>query len=172
VMVLCAYSYGAAFTLIPDFGEYTGIRNKGLLFTYFTLASLAVRLVGGKMSDRYGRKRVLLFSTMLMCIATMVMAYAETETQLIIGIVMYGFSQGITSPTLLAWATDLSDSRYKGRGLASLYIFMELGIGIGAFASGFIYANKSDNFFVTFAICSALALMSFLYLLSVKPKAT
>jgi MFS family permease len=170
VMVLCAYSYGAAFTLIPDFGEYTGIRNKGLLFTYFTLASLAVRLIGGKMSDRYGRKRVLLFSTLLMCIATIVIAFAEIQLQLIIGIVMYGFSQGITSPTLLAWATDLSDIKYKGRGLASLYIFMELGIGIGAFASGFIYANQSDNFFVTFAICSALALMSFFYLLTVKSR--
>jgi MFS family permease len=170
VMVLCAYSYGAAFTLIPDFGEYTGIRNKGLLFTYFTIASLAVRLIGGKMSDRYGRKRVLLFSTMLMCMATLVIAFAEMRLQLIIGIVMYGFSQGITSPTLLAWATDLSDIKYKGRGLASLYIFMELGIGIGAFASGFIYANKSDNFFVTFAICSALALMSFFYLLTVRSR--
>jgi MFS family permease len=170
VMVLCAYSYGAAFTLIPDLGAYTGIQNKGLLFTYFTIASLAVRLIGGKMSDRYGRKRVLLFSTILMSIATFIIAFTETQAQLITGIVMYGFSQGITSPTLLAWATDLSDTKFKGRGLASLYIFMELGIGIGAFVSGFIYANKSDNFFVTFAVCSGLALISFFYLIVAKPR--
>jgi len=48
VMVLCAFSFGTLYTVIPDFGEYVGIRNKGLLFTYFTIASLLVRLVGGK----------------------------------------------------------------------------------------------------------------------------
>ena len=45
VMGLCAYAYGNLFTVIPDFGAYVGIQNKGLLFTYFTIASLVVRLV-------------------------------------------------------------------------------------------------------------------------------
>jgi predicted MFS family arabinose efflux permease len=69
---------------------------------------------------------------------------------------------------LLAWATDLSDPQHKGRGIASLYIFMELGIGIGAFASGLIYGNNTGNFFLTFIVCSVLALLAFLYLIFLK----
>jgi MFS family permease len=94
---------------------------------------------------------------------------------LITAIAMYGLAQGMTSPTLLAWATDLSDEKHRGRGIASLYIFMELGIGIGAFISGFIYANDPENFFVTFLTCSLLAHHSislFLFSKAQKPPKT
>jgi MFS family permease len=169
VMALCAYAYGAVYTVMPDLGEYIGIKNKGLLFTYLTVASLIVRLAGGKASDRYGRKPVLMISSTLIAVSMIVVAFAETPVQLIIGISMYGLGQGSSSPTLLAWATDLSDLNNKGRGLASLYIFMEFGIGIGAFASGFIYSNDPSRFFVTFAVCSLLAIVAFIYLIVARP---
>jgi MFS family permease len=164
VMVLTAFAYGCVFTIIPDFGQFLGIRNKGLLFTYLTVASLIIRLVAGKASDRYGRVSVLRISTFFIIISMLVIGTANTTTQLIIGVTMYGFAQGSTSPTLLAWATDLSDDRFKGRGIASLYIFMELGIGLGAFISGWIYRNDPSQFFVTFSVSSGLAAAAFIYL--------
>jgi MFS family permease len=165
VMVLSAYSYGAAFTVLPDFGAHVGIKNKGLLFTFLTVASLLVRLLGGKASDRWGRKPVLIVSTLVIAIGMLTIAFAESQLQLIIGVSIYGFGQGATSPTLLAWATDLSDSHFKGRGIASLYIFMELGIGLGAFISGLLYSNEPSNFFFTFTVCSLLATSAFGYLI-------
>ncbi|HZB14726.1 MAG TPA: MFS transporter [Chryseolinea sp.] len=164
VMVFLGYSYGTVFTLIPDFGEYVGIKNKGLLFTYMTIASLAVRLIGGKASDTYGRRPVLQVCSLLVVLAMIVIAFAETRLQLILGITFYGLAHGTTSPTLLAWATDLSDPRFKGKGVASVYIFMEFGIGFGAFASGLIYSNDPARFGLSFAICSALAGIAFIYL--------
>lgn len=170
VILLTTYAYGAVFTVIPDLGESLGIKNKGLVFTYLTLASLSVRLIGGRASDRFGRRNVLFFSSMLIVLSMIVIAFADTKLILFAGCVLYGFAQGITSPTLLAWATDLSDARFKGRGLSSLYIFMELGIGIGAFASGFIYGNDSSRFTITFLICSGFAFIAFLYLIFTKMK--
>ena len=164
VMVFLGYSYGTVFTLIPDFGEYVGIKNKGLLFTYMTIASLAVRLIGGKASDTYGRRPVLQVCSLLVVLAMIVIAFAETRLQLILGITFYGLAHGTTSPTLLAWATDLSDPRFKGKGVASVYIFMEFGIGFGAFVSGLIYSNDPARFGLSFAICSALAGIAFIYL--------
>lgn len=169
VMILCAYAYGAVYTVMPDFGVHLGIRNKGLLFTYLTVASFAVRLMAGKASDRYGRRNVLMISTMMMCLSMLLISVSHTQMLVIVGITIYGLAQGSTSPTLLAWATDLSDIGHKGRGLATLYIFMEAGIGLGALASGIVYGNDPSNFFITFMICSALALLAFLYLL-VRPK--
>ena len=164
IMVLCSWSYGTVFTVIPDFAQFVGIKNKGLIFTYLTVASLTIRLIGGKASDKWGRKPVLRVSSIMIVLSMIVIATAETRLQLIIGVTLYGFGQGATSPTLLAWATDLSDKNFKGRGIASLYIFMELGIGLGAFASGFIYNNDASKFLITFSVCSGLALVAFLYL--------
>jgi MFS family permease len=164
VMVLSAFSYGGMITLLPDFGQFVGIRNAGLLFTYLTIASLTVRLIGGKASDRWGRKNVLRVSVTGIAISMLVIAFAETKLQLICGIVIYGMSHGTTSPTLLAWATDLSDTRYKGRGIASLYIFMELGIGLGALACAALFDNQYANFTLTFLVCMCLAVIGVLYL--------
>ena len=164
VMVLCSYAYGALFTVMPDFGYYVGIENKGLLFTYFTIASLFIRLIAGSASDRYGRVNVLKISTILMSFGMMWVGFSDTKTMLIIGAFIYGLAQGATSPTLLAWATDLSDPEHKGRGVASVYIFMEFGIGMGALISGWIYGNDSSRFFITFCICSILSALAFIYL--------
>jgi MFS family permease len=168
IMSLCSYSYGALFTVIPDFGEHVGIRNKGLLFSCLTVASLLVRLVGGKASDTYGRVAVLRISTMVMVGAMLTIALSETSLQLIAGVTIYGFAQGVTSPTLLAWATDLSPANRKGRGVSSLYIFMEFGIGVGAFLSGLVYGNQSDQFDSTFLVCGLLAGTACISLMSIK----
>lgn len=167
IMGLAMYAYGAMLTLIADMGEHVGIHRKELLFTCFTLTSLAIRLVGGKASDKYGRPPVMVFSCVVIMIAMLMIAVSETQGWLIAAVCLYGLGQGSVSPTLLAWATDLSEERHKGRALASLYIFMELGIGVGAFASGWFYARES-NFFLPFVSCSILAGIAFITLL-VKP---
>jgi len=170
VMGLCSYAYGNLFTIMPDFGENMGIVNKGLLFTYFTVASFLIRLAGGKASDRFGRVPVLRVSTIFMSLAMLFIAFADSKSMLIVGAFLYGLAQGATSPTLLAWAADLSDPEHKGRGVASLYIFMEFGIGVGAFLSGLIYGDRTSMIFVTFLISSILSGVAFLYLLWVRKR--
>jgi len=164
IMVLTAYAYGSVLTIIPDFGQSVGIKNKGVLFSCLTVASLMVRLLAGKASDKFGRVEVLRVTTLMIFVAMLVIGLSSTPLMLIVGVALYGLGQGSTSPTLMAWATDLSDSRFKGRGIASLYISMELGIGLGALCSGWVYANKPGNFFITFLISGLLGALAFAYL--------
>ncbi|HQQ83381.1 MAG TPA: MFS transporter [Cyclobacteriaceae bacterium] len=166
IMAMTAYAYGNLFTIVPDFGLHVGIpkEDSGLLFAYFTLASLMVRLIGGKASDIFGRVAVLRVSTFLMMTGMLWIGMSTTPKMLIMGAFIYGLAQGATSPTLLAWAADLSDPEHKGRGVASLYIFMEFGIGIGALLSGFLYGNNASQFILTFVVSSVLSGISFLYL--------
>lgn len=173
VMVLGAFAYGAVYTLLADFGKHLGIVNKGLLFTCLTVASLLVRFIAGKASDRVGRVAVLRITLAVMMISMAFLAIAHEPWMLILGVSLYGFAQGSTSPTLLAWATDLSDPEHRGRGIASLYIAMELGIGLGAFITGLVFANRPENLVICFALCSGLALVALLFLLLRRhPKAT
>lgn len=170
VMLLLGYSYGSVYTLIPDFGQHVGIQNPGLLFTYMTIAALVVRLLGGRASDNFGRRPVLRVCAVMVLLSMLFVAFAETKLHLILAIAFYGLAHGATSPTLLAWATDLSAPNFKGRGVASVYIFMEFGIGFGAFASGLIYGNDPSRFALSFGICSLLAAIGFMYLLLHKPQ--
>ncbi len=168
VMVLAAYAYGAVYTLLPDFGQHLGIHNKGVLFSFLTVASLVVRLIAGKASDIYGRVPVLKVTVLLIIVSMVVIGLADSSWMLIIGISIYGFAQGATSPTLLAWATDLSSEEHRGRGIASLYISMEMGIGFGALLSGWVYGNSPSRFLFCFAIGAVLSSIAFIYLLTKK----
>jgi MFS family permease len=168
VMVLSAFAYGAMLTIIPDFGDFTGIRNKGLLFAFFTISSLTVRLVAGRASDKYGRKSVLKISVGIIVLSMALLGFSDSPGDLMISMTLYGLGHGMTSPTLLAWATDLSDENHRGRGIASLYIAMELGIGLGAIIGAWIYSNQPSHFMHTFITCSALGLLAFLFLILVR----
>ena len=164
VMLLAGYAYGAVYTLLPDFGQHLGIHNKGLLFAFLTVASLLVRFMAGKASDIYGRVPVLKISVLLIVVSMAIVGLSRTSWMLMVGISVYGLAQGSTSPTLLAWATDLSNVEHRGRGIASLYISMEMGIGLGALISGWVYANSHENFITCFGLSSLFSLLALIFL--------
>lgn len=164
VLLLTVFSFGTVLTIIPDYSEFLGIQNKGLFFAVFTLSSLGIRIIAGKTSDKYGRIPVMKVATISMTIAMMMIAFAQTKTMLLLGGVIFGCSVGMNSPTISAWTIDLSLDAFRGRALATMYIALEAGIGIGALVSGYVFANKSENFPLVFSIGGITSLLAFFYL--------
>lgn len=158
LMILSAFSFGLVLTIIPDYSVYLGIENKGLFFSVFTLSSIAVRLLAGKASDKFGRLPVLLFSTSIIMVSMVLLAYFPSPTWMMISGVLYGLGIGINSPTLFAYTVDLGNKAFRGRGMSTMYVALEIGIGSGAFFAGIIYANQVENFAATFISAAGLAL--------------
>jgi MFS family permease len=150
VMLLYAYSFGTVLTITPDFSEYLNMGNKGLYFTTFFLSSLFSRLVAGKVSDKMGRVIVLKAGLLIFSFGLIATALATSKWMFLGGALFYGLGAGITGPTIFAWTIDLSDNAHRGRGISFMYLAMEIGIGIGAFASGLIYANVDSHLSYTF----------------------
>ncbi|WP_162053754.1 MFS transporter [Pontibacter pamirensis] len=165
VMLFSTFAYGTILTIIPDFSEQLGIQNKGLFFTSFTLASLAIRFLAGRASDKYGRINVLRISTSLLTVAMVFIGVVSSPTELLLAGVLFGVAQGMNSPTIYAWTIDLSHEARRGRAMATMYIALEAGIGIGAFCSGWLYNNDASNFTLVFWLSAAFSLVSFLYLI-------
>lgn len=170
VMALSVFSFGTILTVIPDLSVHLGIKNKGYFFTIFTLSSLLTRLLAGKASDRYGREPLVRIGCVLLAISMFSLSLTETAFMLVFSAVLMGLAQGVISPTLFAWASDLSPAHAKGRSMATLYIALELGVSVGAYISGTVYANKISNLFWAFNLCTSFAIIALLYLLIFKPK--
>ncbi|CAL1521049.1 MFS transporter [Chitinophaga sp. MM2321] len=164
ICFLTYFSYGAILTIIPDFSSFLGIANKGVFFTFFTASSIGIRLLAGKVSDRYGRVPVLKISALLMAGSMLMMGLADTGTLLLSAAVVYGIAVGLNSPAITAWTIDLGLPEHRGRALASMYIAMEAGIGLGAYFSAFVYDNKSTNFPATFYLFAVITLLATFYL--------
>ncbi|NMM48957.1 MFS transporter [Marinigracilibium pacificum] len=159
-MGLSVFSFGIALTLIPDLSEHLGLENKGIFFGIFMSASIVIRLIAGKLSDKYGRIPVLI-SGLVMLSFTMFLIGASTNLKLLyIAAVIFGFAAGINSPTIFAWTIDLAEDKYRGRALATVFIALEIGIGSGAFISGAIYDSNPKNFSYAFWTGGIVALIA------------
>jgi MFS family permease len=165
-MALLCFSIGCVLTLSPDLSESVGMHNKGFFYACYTVASLVIRLIAGKASDKYGRVIVLIWSSLTMLIAMVLLSLAHSVTMVIISASILGFSVGMNGPTLMAWTVDLCKPENRGRAVASVYIALEVGIGLGAIISGWIYQNKLANLPYAFLLTGALALIAMLLLLS------
>jgi len=166
VMVLTVYSFGVMLTITPDFSKHLGLDN-GLFITVTTVASLLMRIVAGKASDRYGRVAVLRFSTFITAMALLTVSFADTPAMYLTGAVLFGLGIGMNYPSLFAWAIDLGQAQFIGRAVATVYIALELGIGSGAFISGLLYGNKAQNFPIIFQVAAGCAFTAFLFMVLV-----
>ena len=166
VMMLSVFGFGTVVTVIPDLTDHLELGNRGLFFTYFTLASLAVRIVAGKASDKFGRIPVLRIGSLILFSSMIVLANTDSFVLFVTSGILFGFGVGICSPTIFAWTIDLSDEKHRGRGIATMYIALEVGIGAGAFMSGWLYNNQIQNLPLVFYIAGAMVLIGTVYLYS------
>lgn len=169
VTCLSYVSYGVILTLIPDWTQHLGLENKGIFFMIFTLASLLVRFVAGKVSDKYGRVPIIKIGLMILCLALFIIAFLPSVLGLYTGAFIYGISLGILSPALNAWTIDFSKPDQRGRAMSTMYIALELGIGSGALLAGWYYQDVISNI-PTITLASAVVVIASLVYVFVKQK--
>ncbi len=165
-MGLSVFSFGAILTVVPDLSDSLGVSNRGQFFTFFTFSSLLIRLLAGKVSDKYGRIPVLKAGGIVVFLALIIMSQVDTYFWFVVGGILFGIGVGLHSPTVFAWTVDLSDEKHRGRGIATMYIALEIGIGVGASMAGWVFANEIQNIEYVFYMSAFSVLMSFLYLYS------
>lgn len=165
VIVLLSYiSYGAILTVISDWSKHLGTGNKGLFFMVFTLSSLLIRFVAGKVSDRYGRTVIIKISLAILLVSLLGIAIANSSFILMTASAIYGVATGMLSPSVTAWTIDLSKPGQRGKAVATMYISLEVGIGLGALLAGSLFIEDLAAIPNIFYICSGITLMALVYL--------
>ncbi len=176
IMFLVCISLGSILTVMPDFTVGLGYSNKGLFLSLYITSSLIFRLVSGKISDRLGRPwstaigsgTQVLSMGLLLFIATHQDLYSSKiePNQLLVwyaaSAILYGIGQGFNAPSLFAWASDTANIEHRGRALAMLFIFLELGIIFGGLVANF-FLDKTWDYVGIFAFSGIAFLLAFGY---------
>lgn len=163
ITFLCYFGFGAVATVTPDFSNYLGLQNRGLYFMMFTISSIMVRLFAGKISDRHGRMPVTIVGCVVLILAMILTGFAESVVMFLTGAAFFGIAMGILSPVLSAWTVDLSGDHNRGRAIATMFISLEAGIGLGAFLSAELFENQRENLPLVFFSMAAFALAALSY---------
>ncbi|HEX8327735.1 MAG TPA: MFS transporter [Hymenobacter sp.] len=167
---LCLFPYGAVLTVVPDQSRLLGLDGptKGLFYVFFTVASLAIRLLAGKVSDVHGRVPVLRWSTLILAAGLALLVWSPSVGWFLAAAVVFGVGAGLNSPSLYAWTIDLSHPEHRGRAVATMYIALEVGIGLGALLAGWIFSNLPARLPYVHGLSLLCVLVAVAYLFSLK----
>lgn len=159
-MTFTVLTFGALLTLIPDYCLQFGIKKNGYFFSVVTITSLVVRIFSGKWSDKFGREVLMLWGVSFLILANILLITANSVETVFLAAGVFGISTGINSPTLFAWTIDRGDPHFVGRGISTLFIFLEGGIILGSVIPAWIYGNESSNMPLAFTFTMGCAILA------------
>jgi multidrug resistance protein len=129
--------FGIIIPLLPFYAEKFGASPLviGLLFGIYSLCQLAASPALGDLSDRYGRRPVLIFSLLGTVISFAMLALAQSITMLFIARIVDGLSGGNIS-TARAYVADVTEPKDRARAYGLIGAAFGLGFIFGPALSG------------------------------------
>ena len=137
----------------------------GLLFTIFAIAGIAGGTFGGALTDRFGRKQIVIFGLISSALSTLSLGVVD-DLNLLYGLAFFGgiFSR-IGRPAREAMVADLLPEAKQAEGYGVIRVVNNLAIALGPAIGGFIAGRSYLALFVIDAVGSVLTAIVVFYLL-------
>lgn len=160
--------FGYAFLLLraKDIGldDQTAI----LLYVLFYVVYVIAAIPAGMLSDRIGRKPVLIASYLMFAIVSLGLIYTSSLYSVLPFFALYGVSFAMFDSVQRAYVVDFAPEHLKATTLGSFHTAIGLVALPGGYIAGMLWDKISPE--ATFVYGLALAIISSLLLLLVKPK--
>jgi inositol transporter-like SP family MFS transporter len=112
----------------------------GALSALLTLCFATGALFGGRLGDRFGRRRVFTITLMVFAVGVAILACAIAPPMLYIGVIITGFAIGSDLPVSLALAAEEAPEGSKGKMVALSGVIWFVGIAVVVVLSIFVGA--------------------------------
>jgi DHA1 family tetracycline resistance protein-like MFS transporter len=131
--------FGIIIPLLPFYAETFGASPLviGLLFAVFSLCQLVAAPALGDLSDRYGRRPVLIFSLLGTVVSFVMLAVAHSVAMLFAARIVDGLSGGNIS-TARAYVADITEPKDRARAYGIIGAAFGLGFILGPALSGIL----------------------------------
>jgi len=158
--------FGIIIPLLPFYAETFGASPLviGMLFAVFSLCQLVAAPVLGDVSDRYGRRPVLVFSLLGTVVSFVMLAVAHSITMLFLARIVDGLSGGNIS-TARAYVADITEPKDRARAYGLIGAAFGLGFIFGPALGGVLAViSYTAPIWAAAAITLVATLMAWLWL--------
>jgi MFS family permease len=139
-VILSAFQFGLAnsivFVFLPPFARSAGISRIGPFYIVYTLMAVAVRFLGGRLSDRLERRQVILPSLIALAVGVLLFSLLRSPWMLLLIAFINGTAHGFVYPATSALAFDRAPSGARGRALAVFNAAVLAGVTTGSVGFG------------------------------------
>ena len=166
------------FMLYPFFALYLthkfdiGMSTVGILFAVFSVSGFVGSALGGALTDRMGRKGVIIFSLVLSSLSALGMGFAPSLAVFIAVSIVVGTLSNIGGPAHQAVVTDLLPPEKRAEGYGIIRVIFNLAVIIAPAIAGLLIARSYILLFIVDAVISlGAAAVVLLALPETKPQA-
>ncbi|MFO1426145.1 MAG: MFS transporter [Steroidobacteraceae bacterium] len=173
VCVVDVLGFGIMIPLLPYMGDRFGASPA--VITWLLMAYAACQFVAtpfwGRLSDRLGRRPILLTSLAGACISYLILGFAQSLLWLLASRVLGGFMAGNISAAL-AYASDISKPADRAKSLGMIGAAIGIGFMLGPAVGGFLAGNDvhSANFIRPAVVSAGLSVVAMLLVAFVLPE--
>ncbi|AGK53849.1 MFS transporter [Bacillus sp. 1NLA3E] len=167
IMFLVYVGFGIMIPVLPFYAEEFGASptELGLLMAVYSLLQLLFAPMWGRISDRMGRKPVMLIGIAGLAISFLMMAVSTNLWWLFAARIIGGFLSSATMPTTMAYVADITTPEDRGKGMGAIGAAIGLGFVFGPAIGGvFSKISLSLPFYIA-AISSVVTLLLVVFLL-------
>lgn len=156
-MLCYGVGFGATQTFVPLLMTHFEIGRVGPFFTAWSLAAVSVRVLLGRVSDRIGRRAVVVPAMVALTVAVGMLSIVRSMPLVVAIGAVFGCGHGMLYPTMNAWVADWSSPRNIGRTQSLFSGSYSLGISGCAFLFGTVV--ERFGYGAMFSLASAISIV-------------
>lgn len=166
VMFMVMLGFGIIIPVLPFFAQQIGATpgQLGLLMSVYSIMQFLFAPLWGSLSDRIGRKPVMLIGIAGLALSFILFAFATHLWMLFAIRIMGGMLSAANMPTVNAYVADITSSENRGRGMGMIGMSIGLGFIFGP-AIGGVFSRYS--YATPFLVAGIVSVITFLFVLFV-----
>lgn len=164
-MVVMMLGFGIIIPIMPFYMEHFGAGGAqlGMLMAVFSVMQFISSPYWGGMSDRYGRKKIMMIGVLGNALSLIVIGLAQNMGVIFVSRAIEGLISSATLPTAMAYISDSTTHEERGGGMgvigAAMGVGMVLGPGLGGWLAG--HSLSTPFFLAAFMSFLSLAMIWF-----------
>tara|TARA_R110002051_G_scaffold91872_1_gene161634 strand:- start:5956 stop:7236 length:1281 start_codon:yes stop_codon:yes gene_type:complete len=120
----------------------------GWIFSAATLGMFPGAIIAGRLSDKIGRKKILIFSVAIFGVMSLLTAFATGFSSLVLIRFLTGIGMGGALPLIIAMSSESVSERWSATAVSIMYAGVPIGAAITALAAGmFTEVGQWKNIF-------------------------
>jgi MFS family permease len=164
--------------LFPFFALYitskfeVGMTEVGVLFAAFSVSSFAGSTIGGALTDRFGRKGIIIFGLIASSFSTVAMGLIDSFQAFFFLALFVGILTDVAGPAHQAMVADILPEEQRADGYGILRVAFNLSVVIGPAIGGILASRSYLLLFLSDAVISLLTVILIaIFLPETKPEA-
>jgi len=153
------------FTLYVTEKFNIGMTQVGLLFGVFSIMGIIGSTIGGALTDRIGRKKMIIFGLFTSAVSSIWLGLSESLDIFVIGALTVGFLADIAGPARQALIADILPPEQRAEGFGILRVVVNLSVTIGPAIGGLLATQSYLLLFITDALASSFVAVLILFFL-------